>query len=504
MIALNENPKLLADPDGEPIERIHGMERELLFAGGVWENRADLTEYQLANEDMILEPDPEYAKKLQHTHQFRKLKPRVLIYNALGSEKAYGLKGEVQYEDHEHPEYGTPEGLKVDDTADRVLHGIVDMGHTLDIGAAILARQTDVPKPRFYLGTNNEDEYGNVWGVHENFLARRALEIPDFAAALIAFYVSRICWFGAGTIYRDKERPGSFSYGLSTRAAHIHDEINDKTTSNRPFINTRDEQLAKAEIFRRYHGINAEPVHGPVIMALSLAAQSILLRACEIGIKFDELKPLEPMKAIRLISHDPTLRSVIELANGQKRTAIEHQRDLIAHCVPKLKKAGYITTQELKYVKVWERVLDILESDPHSAEGKRLFDWVIKLQYIDRRLAATRKPGRTDFDIAWQLNFAYHAAWPGEGLALRLIRKGIFEDSPPGEILDNGLPAPPTRAQLRVEAIRRMMKANVNIVAGADYIRIPGMDRTIILGDPYATEDVRLEELLQMASIGRT
>ena len=50
--------------------------------------------------------------------------------------------------------------------------------------------------------------------------------------------------------------------------------------------------------------------------------RSIVLDLIESGIRFDDLKLDEPVKAVHQISHDPTLKKQVALANGKKYTPI--------------------------------------------------------------------------------------------------------------------------------------------------------------------------------------
>lgn len=345
---------------------------------------------------------------------------------------------------------------------------------------------------------------GSSWASHENLLARRELAVGDYVDALAAHNLSRIVWAGAGHVQPTGSN-GGFRFCLSEKADHIWEVANDLTTRSRPLVNLRDIPYADHERFRRIHGTTGETVFSPVVNALRLASTSIVLRACEVGASFDDLMPFNPIRAIRTISNDPTLKAVVELVDGRTITGLELQRELAERSIRVASEVDNLTTQEEIWAIKWLRLLDDLEEDPQKC-AKRV-DWVVKSNLIERELSASRPDGVSDYSVAAAKAADYHRVLPGEGAGMRLIRKGFFENSPTADQLDYGLPlADNTRARLRAGAIKRLQEMGANFGVSWEVIKIHygsdwGCRRSYLMKDPFSTTHTRLEGILDIASV---
>lgn len=459
-----ENSKLLINPDGSPLERISGFE----------------TEYAL---------DCETSGKLTGYQVTRRIAAGALPFFQFHDD------GSRRYLDDTHPEFSTPEEISYRRSAHRLLLGHITMANLYRNYSEL--KKNDFKLTATTLFANTIDILGNSWSSHENILAARGLEPEDYINALATHNLSRIVWSGAGHVLGNRHRT-DFRFCLSERAETISELAHSGTTMNRPLVNLKDEALADRTRFRRIHGIAGETVFSPTVNALRQATTSIILRACELGVSFDDLLPDNPPAAMRAISHDPTLRVAVDTIGGQRLTGIELQLRLAERAITAAQHAGYLTVQEAWHGEQWVQLCEDLRTDPASCE--RRVDWIVKQKFIERALSAKQATGtpHSPFEVAFFTSLKYHRLLPTEGYGMQLIRKGFFDDSPSADVLENGLPLAPTRAALRGEGIRRLQAVNASlsgnwwrIDVGDDYHK-----QTVTLGDPHQTHNEELETLL--------
>jgi Pup amidohydrolase len=394
-----------------------------------------------------------------------------------------------------HPEFSTAEELSFAGAAERVLVGHVKMAGLYEAGAAKAKRKYEPTLKHVNLIANTTDGVGgSSWASHENYLARRELKPDDYILPLAVHHLSRIVWSGSGFPYALRSGPG-FRFFLSEKAEYIWDIANTSTTTARPLVNLRDVSYADDSEFRRIHIVSGESIFSPFANALRLASGSIVLRACELGVDFSDLMPENPVRAIREISHDPDLAAEVRLENGKKFRGLDLQRAIAERAITAATEADYITEQEVEWGKNWIQVCDDLDKDPDSCADR--VDWVVKRKLIDRELEAKRGSAKSDADLAWAKSVDYHRLLPAEGMGMKLVRKGYFRGSPSEEVLEQGLPLPPTRASVRGEGLRRLNEIDrYETYAGWDYIGIGRKSMKIILNDPYDTDTERLDSYI--------
>ena len=220
-----------------------------------------------------------------------------------------------------HPEYSTPE---CDDLFDLILHD--------KAGERILEACLPIAEDRLreeglsgdiFIFKNNTDSLGNTYGCHENFLMRRDVDFWKVAEQLIPFFVTRQIFSGAGKILKVSGKPQFF---ISQRAQHIHEKTSSSTTSSRSIINTRDEPHADAEKYRRLHIILGDSNMSEYATYLKVGTAALILSMIEEGYTVPNIELEEPVKAIREISRDPTLKKQVKLEDGREMTALEIQR----------------------------------------------------------------------------------------------------------------------------------------------------------------------------------
>ncbi|MCA9467289.1 MAG: proteasome accessory factor PafA2 family protein, partial [Nitrospira sp.] len=220
-----------------------------------------------------------------------------------------------------HPEYSTPE---CDDLIDLVLHD--------KAGERILESCLPIAEERLreeglsgeiFIFKNNTDSLGNTYGCHENFLMRRDVDFWKVSEQLIPFFVTRQIFSGAGKVLKVSGKPQFF---ISQRAQHIHEKTSSSTTSSRSIINTRDEPHADAEKFRRLHIILGDSNMSEFATFLKVGTAILVLSMLEDGYIIPNIALEEPVKAIRDISRDPTLKRTVKLEDGRELTALDIQR----------------------------------------------------------------------------------------------------------------------------------------------------------------------------------
>src|SRR5690606_29190015 len=158
-----------------------------------------------------------------------------------------------------------------------------------------------------------------------NYLMSRQTTFPSIVNGLIPFFVSRQVICGQGRVGRgvSGDEPG---YQLSQRADYIEVEVGLETTLKRGIINTRDEPHADADKYRRLHVIIGDANLSEYSTLLKLGTTAIVLDMIEKGVRFDELRLAEPVRAVHRISHDPGLKTLVDLTDGRKMTALDIQR----------------------------------------------------------------------------------------------------------------------------------------------------------------------------------
>ncbi len=472
--------KRLTDSDGAPIERIVGFETEYGWNCDV--EGLGLMSRQEAVEDMITKKATAWREQFKET-------------------------GERIYNDCEHPEYSTAEDISFLGATYRLLSGHVKMARLWREATVEVSELCENPKGPLYgmkivkphLIANTCDFLGNSWGSHENLLTPRGLKPPDFINPLAVHHLSRIVWSGAGHV--KPARDGVLRFCLSEKADHIWDVASLDTTQKRPLVNLRDEPLADPSLYRRIHIIAGESVMSPFVNALRLAAGSIVLRACELGVRFDDLMPDNPIRAIRDISEDPSLKATVVLENGERLRGLDIQREIAERAISSAVSHDYLTDQEKEWGEVWIKLCDDLADDPELCAKK--LDWMVKRNLIDRELAAKKSSGESDAAVAAHKSMDYHRLLPYEGPGMKLLRKGFFDKSPEEGVLENGLPLSETRAKVRGEAIRVLSQIeDDDFYYGADWETLVMVGKEKFqLPDPYSANLDAVAEYLEDAKI---
>jgi proteasome accessory factor A len=393
-----------------------------------------------------------------------------------------------------HPEYATAECDRIEEliahdrAGERILEGLlVDAEKRLaEEGIA-----GDV-----YLFKNNTDSAGNSYGCHENYLVGRHGEFSRLADMLIPFFVSRQIVCGAGKVLHT---PRGAVYCVSQRAEHIWEGVSSATTRSRPIINTRDEPHADAERYRRLHVIVGDSNMSETTTMLKVGATDLVLRMLEHGTVMRDMTLENPIRAIREISHDPTGRKTVKLANGRELSALEIQTEYLERASDFARRRGLLddpTSIHSRVVDLWTRSVTAVSTGDLSTIEREI-DWVIKLRLLERYMA------KHDMDLSnpriAQLDLAYHDITRTRGLYYLLESRGAVARVTRDLDVFQAKSVPPqtTRAKLRGDFIKRAQERRRDFTVDWVHLKLNDQaQRTVLCKDPFRSVDERVEKLI--------
>jgi len=352
------------------------------------------------------------------------------------------------YVDHAHPEYSTPE---VTTPLDLVLWD--KAGERVMAEAA--RRAATIPgQPLIQLYKNNTDNKGASYGSHENYLMRRQTPFADIVKHLTPFFVTRQVFCGQGRVGIGQDgRDDGFQ--ISQRADFFEVDVGLETTLKRPIINTRDEPHADAEKYRRLHVIIGDANLSEVATYLKAGTTSLVLAMIEDEAIGADLTVEEPVRTLRAISHDPSLRCLLRLRDGRRMTAVQLQMEYLslARSYLNSRLGSDVDDQTADVMNRWESVLDRLERDPMLCVQE--LDWVAKLRLLEG-FRARDGLGWASPRLAL-VDLQYSDVRPDRGLFQRLVARGSMETLVTEADVERAMTAPPvdTRAFFRGECLRR-------------------------------------------------
>jgi proteasome accessory factor A len=416
-----------------------------------------------------------------------------LIPNSWPS-NAFLVNGARFYQDTGcHPEYSTPE---CDNIFDLVTHD--KAGERLVEGCLPLAEERlkeEGLNGEIFIFKNNTDSMGNTYGCHENYLMRRDVDFWKVTEQLIPFFVTRQIYAGAGKLLK---LSGKTHYFLSQRAQHIHEKTSSSTTSSRSIINTRDEPHADAEKYRRLHIIVGDSNMSEFTTLMKVGVTAVVLSMIEEGYTVPNIELEDPVKAIREISRDTTLKRRVKLEDGRELTGIEIQRIYLERAYDYLASTEVDSITE-DIVQKWENILNKLEEDPMQLS--RQIDWVMKkelmISYMEKKDCGWDDPRILLMDLQ------YHDVNRSRGLyyvleKMDMVEKVVEED---GIQLAMNEPPQTTRAKIRGDFIRFAREKNRSYTVDWTYLKLNGYwEETILCMDPFSSSDRRVEELIAAAS----
>jgi proteasome accessory factor PafA2 len=351
--------------------------------------------------------------------------PTQLTDEDLGLANVILTNGARLYVDHAHPEYSTPEVTTPLDVVrwDKA-------GEQVMLDASRMAAAAPGAGPPILLYKNNTDNKGASYGAHENYLMRRSTPFADIVRHLTPFFVSRQVVTGAGRVGIGQDGR-DHGFQVSQRADYFEVEVGLETTLKRPIINTRDEPHADPELYRRLHVIIGDANLAEVSTYLKVGTTALVLAMVEDRYIDADLTLEAPVRALREVSHDPTLKQLVSLRDGRRLTAVQLQLEYLdlARKYVEDRLGSDADAQTVDVLERWESVLTRLERDPFECAGE--LDWVAKLKLL------TQYRDRDGLDWAdaklHLIDLQYADLRPDKGLYRRLVASGRIE-----RLLDDG------------------------------------------------------------------
>jgi proteasome accessory factor PafA2 len=374
--------------------------------------------------------------------------PTQLTDEDLGLANVILTNGARLYVDHAHPEYSTPECTNPRDVVkwDKA-------GELVALDATRFAAGIPGAAP-IVLYKNNTDNKGASYGAHENYLMRRSTPFSDIVRNLTPFFVSRqvVCGAGRVGIGQDGRESG---FQVSQRADYFEVEVGLETTLKRPIINTRDEPHADPEKYRRLHVIIGDANLAEISTYLKVGTTSLVLAMIEDRFIGADLGVEQPVRGLRDVSHDPTLKHQLTMADGRRLTAVQLQMEYLdlAKKYVEDRLGADADAQTLDVLARWESVLDRLERDPMLCA--RELDWVAKLRLLQQY--------RDRDGLEWTdaklhaIDLQYADVRPDKGLYHRLLRLDRIDRLLSDEEVASAIHQPPvdTRAYFRGRCLEK-------------------------------------------------
>lgn len=364
--------------------------------------------------------------------------------------------GARYYVDHAHPEYSAPE------CSDALEVVIADKAGERILARSMQAARRVLPESQeIVVYKNNSDGKGNSYGCHENYLLDRATPFGSIVRHMLPWFTTRQIFCGAGKVGAENGAQLT-GYQITQRADFFEEEVGLETTLKRPIVNTRDEPHADPQKYRRLHVIVGDANLCELSTYLKVGTTAIVLSMVEDDFIDKDLSLASAVSAIRAISHDPSLQTTVELADGSRATALELQWEFLrmaqkyAEDVGLESCGGPVGSDVLAR---WEQVLTDLETDPMRLDGQ--LDWVTKLALLDAY--------RTRDGLEWGdpklalLDLQFHDGRPDRSLYEKLVRAGKIERLVDEAVVLEATTVPPatTRAYFRGECLARWPDAVV-------------------------------------------
>ena len=292
--------------------------------------------------------------------------------------------GARYYVDHAHPEVSTPECRNALEAVlfDRAGEEIVR--RSMQIANEGLPSDSEI-----VLYKNNSDGKGNSYGCHENYLISRQTPFQQIAQQITTHFVSRQIFCGAGKLGAEHrgltgKNSNPHLFQISQRADFFEEEIGLETTLKRPIVNTRDEPHCDPAKYRRLHVIAGDANMSEVATYLKVGTTSIVLAMIEDDAFPAHLVIKDPVRAVRQVSHDPTLKAVIEMVDARQLTAAQIQMEIIEAATNYASRFGLDSVDAQignDVLQRWRNVVTSLQSDPLTVAN--IVDWVAKQRIIE-------------------------------------------------------------------------------------------------------------------------
>ena len=287
-------------------------------------------------------------------------------------------------------------------------------------------------------------------------------------------------------------------FQLSQRSDFFSELQSVDTMQRRPIINTRDEPHADAERYRRLHIIVGDSNMSEFATYLKVGTAALVLSMIEEGYAVHGMELEDPVKAIREIARDPTLKKKVRLDDGRQLTAVEIQRMYLERAKEYLDQQAHEEILDDVYAK-WETVLGRLEDDPMQLTHH--IDWVAKKHLIQSYV--DKKGCGWDDPRVFLLDLQFHDVKRTRGLNYLMESRGLIERVVEEEAVQRAMSTPPqtTRAKVRGDFIRFARAKNRSYTVDWTYLKLNGYwEETILCMDPFSAVNRRVDELVSQVS----
>lgn len=389
------------------------------------------------------------------------------------------FNGGRAYVDMGHLEYCTPECLTLRDLLryDRAGDALVN--------AAL--RELGLSRRAGFI-RNNVDHYsGATFGCHENYLVRRSAPLTEEnVLSLLAFLTLRVLYSGAGRVGSslgaesrgDLRRPGADPhFQLCQRADYINNELFEWVQFNRAIINTRDEPLADARLFRRLHLLHGDASVLPATLALKCGTTALALDLLEMD-HLPKIYLADAVTTFRALSHQPDGPWLVPTLDGGHADALE----LLAryHEAARAEFRGRDEETDA-LLELWGDTLAALAKEPEALVGQ--VDWVTK-RWLFRQFTAQE-------GIAWDdpwlraQDLEYHHTDPARSLGRALERSPGYWALPEADVtLAMREPPADTRAAARSSLMHRARGRTRRYFVDWEIVDLEGFE-TLHLLNPF-------------------
>ena len=367
---------------------------------------------------------------------------------------------------------------------------------------------------------NNSDGLGHSYGSHLNILMTRQAWDTMFhrklhhLLVLAAFQASSIVLTGQGKVGSENGAP-PVDFQLSQRADFFETLVGPQTTFQRPLVNSRDEALCgqaygqpqtdkPVKEFARLHCIFFDSTLCQVATLLKVGLMQMVCAMIEAGHVNANLALEDPVEAVKLWSHDPSLHTRVRTVSGKTLTAVELQRLFFNEVQTFARDGGLdgIVPRFTELLEVWEDTLAKLEAREFGALISRL-DWVLKLSLLQRAMSQSPKLTWNSPEIK-HLDHLYSSLNPSDGLWWEMQKSGVLEQPVAQTQIDRfeTNPPPDTRAWTRAMALRWMEQSASELTyMNWDGLRFRqkghawwGFSHTLALNNPLRHTQAETEE----------
>src|SRR5204863_10098932 len=139
---------------------------------------------------------------------------------------------------------------------------------------------------------------------YENYLMPRTLTWDALSQSVVAFFVTRQIFAGAGKYgWEEEDKFLQAGFQISQRSDFFSELQSVDTMQRRPIINTRDEPHANNERYRRFHVIIGDSNLSLYSTWLKIGTTSLVLQALLNGAPLDRVPRLaDPIQTLKAIS----------------------------------------------------------------------------------------------------------------------------------------------------------------------------------------------------------